>query len=144
MVIGFTCSCFDLFHPGHLFMLEEAKTKCDKLWVGLQVDPSRDRPEKNKPVQSFFERWIQVQANKNVDRIIPYETEADLINILLSFDIDIRIIGDEYKDKNFTGKTECEEKGIEIYYNKRFHSYSSTELRGRLSRTKCEKETTIE
>ena len=128
MKIGFTCSTFDLFHAGHIMMLKEAKTKCDYLIVGLQTDPTIDRPEKNKPVQTVFERFVQLQACKYVDEIVPYSTEKELTDILLSYPIDVRIIGEEYKDKHFTGR----DLDIEIYYNRRRHSFSSTELRQRL------------
>ena len=129
MKTGITFSTFDLFHAGHVKMLEEAKTKCDYLIVGLQLDPSIDRPEKNKPTQSIIERYIQLKACKFIDEIIPYITEEDLMDVLSSFKIDIRIIGEEYKDKDFTGKEYCKKKGIEIYYNKREHRFSSSELR---------------
>lgn len=133
MKIGFTCSTFDLFHAGHLLMLEEAKKQCDYLIVGLQTDPTIDRPtEKNKPVQSVFERWIQLESCKYVDKVIPYATEKELIDILLSYPIDVRILGDEYKDKEFTGKYECMSKEIEFYFNRREHSFSTTELRQRV------------
>jgi len=129
MKTGITFSTFDLFHAGHVKMLEEAKTKCDYLIVGLQLDPSIDRPEKNKPTQSVIERYIQLKGCKFINEIIPYVTEKDLIDVLSSFKIDIRIIGEEYKDKDFTGKEYCKKKGIEIYYNKREHRFSSSELR---------------
>ena len=127
--VGFTCSCFDLFHAGHVMMLKEAKTQCDWLIVGLQTDPTIDRPEKNKPVQSILERYIQLEACKYVDQIIPYSTEKDLMDILTSYNIDVRIIGEEYKDKQFTGKS----LSIPIHYNSRKHSFSSTELRTRIA-----------
>jgi len=129
MKTGITFSTFDLFHAGHVKMLEEAKTKCDYLIVGLQLDPSIERPVKNKPAQSIIERYVQLKACKFVDEIVPYITEEDLIDILSSFKIDIRIIGEEYKDKDFTGREYCKKKGIEIYYNKREHRFSSSELR---------------
>ena len=129
MKTGITFSTFDLFHAGHVKMLEEAKTKCDYLIVGLQLDPSIDRPKKNKPTQSIIERYVQLKGCKFIDEIIPYVTEGDLIDILSSFKIDIRIIGEEYKDKDFTGREYCKKKGIEIYYNKREHRFSSSELR---------------
>lgn len=140
MKIGFTCSTFDLFHAGHLLMLEEAKKQCDYLIVGLQTDPTIDRPtEKNKPVQSVFERWIQLESCKYVDKVIPYATEKELIDILLSYPIDVRILGDEYKDKEFTGKYECMSKEIEFYFNRREHSFSTTELRQRVVAAEIEK-----
>lgn len=127
--IGFTCSCFDLFHAGHIMMLKEAKSNCDYLIVGLQTDPTIDRPEKNKPIQSIFERFVQLDACKYVDEIVVYATEKDLIDILHSYPINVRFVGDEYKDKDFTGK---DLQHIEIYYNSRKHSFSTTELRGRV------------
>ena len=129
MKIGFTCSTFDLFHTGHVLMLKEAKTVCDYLIVGLQTDPTIDRPTtKNKPVQSLFERFVQLSACKYVNEIIPYSTEKELTDILLSYPIDIRIIGEEYKDKDFTGK------GLirETYYNSRKNTFSTTSLRQRV------------
>jgi len=126
--IGFTCSCFDLFHAGHVMMLKEAKQQCDYLIVGLQTDPTIDRPEKNKPVQSVFERFAQVQACKYVDEIIPYATEKELLDILTSHPIDVRIIGEEYRDKQYTGHN----LSMNVYYNSRKHSFSTTELRQRV------------
>jgi len=126
MKIGFTCSTFDLFHAGHVMMLKEAKTQCDYLIVGLQSDPTIDRPEtKNKPVQTLFERYIQLDACKYVDEIIPYETEKELMDLLLSYPISVRIIGEEYKDTQFTG---CD-LPIELHFNSRKHSFSTTNLR---------------
>ena len=127
--IGITFSAFDLLHAGHIKMLEEANTICDYLIVGLQIDPSLDRPQKNKPTQSVVERYIQLKACRSVDEIIPYNTEEDLMDILQSFVIDVRIIGDDYRDKDFTGKQYCEDKGIQIYYNKRDHRFSSSALK---------------
>lgn len=132
MKIGFTCSTFDLFHAGHIMMLKEAKSVCDHLIVGLQTDPTLDRKQKNKPVQSIFERYVQLQACKHVDEIVVYATEKELIDILLSYPIDVRILGDEYESKDFTGKQECISKGIEFHFNKRLHSFSTTELRNRV------------
>jgi glycerol-3-phosphate cytidylyltransferase len=130
MKIGFTCSTFDLFHAGHMMMLKEAKSQCDYLIVGLQTDPTIDRPDtKNKPIQSLFERFVQLHSCKYVDEIIPYSTEKELTDILLSYPIDVRIIGEEYKDKHFTGR----EFDIEVYYNARKHSFSTTSLRQRVS-----------
>lgn len=126
--IGFTCSTFDLFHAGHVLMLKEAKELCDYLIVGLQVDPSVDRPEKNKPIQTMFERFTQLSACKYVDEIVPYSTEADLLNLLQSVNIDIRILGEEYRDKDFTGK----DLPMEFYFNSRRHNFSTTELRDRV------------
>lgn len=138
MKIGITFSAFDLLHAGHIKMLEEAKRQCDYLICGLQTDPTLDRPTKNKPIQSVVERYIQLKGCKFVDEIVPYATEQDLEDILRSFHIDVRILGDEYKDKNFTGRIYCEEKGIELYYNTRDHRFSSSGLRKEVA----EKETT--
>tara|TARA_B100001079_G_C15950803_1_gene314826 strand:- start:11 stop:418 length:408 start_codon:yes stop_codon:yes gene_type:complete len=131
--IGFTCSTFDLLHAGHVAMLREAKDQCDYLICGIQTDPSIDRPEKNKPVQTLVERWTQLQGVKYVDEIIPYQTEQDLEDILKLFHIDVRIIGEEYKDGKFTGRATCAARGIEIYFNKRDHRFSSSDLRKRVS-----------
>jgi glycerol-3-phosphate cytidylyltransferase len=129
MKIGITFSAFDLLHAGHIKMLEEAKSQCDYLIVALQTDPTLDRPEKNSPTQSVVERYIQLKGCLHVDEIVPYATEQDLEDILRSFKLDVRIVGDEYKEKNFTGRTYCEEKGIELYYNGRDHRFSSSSLR---------------
>lgn len=125
---GFTASAFDLLHSGHVAMLEEAKTQCDYLIVGLHTNPQIDRPNKNKPVQSTMDRFIQLKGCRYVDEIIPYDTEADLINLLQMLRPDVRIIGEDYKDKDFTGK----DLGIPIYYNKRKHLYSTTALREKI------------
>jgi glycerol-3-phosphate cytidylyltransferase len=127
--VGITFSAFDLLHAGHITMLEEAKRQCDYLICGLQTDPTIDRPEKNRPVQSVVERYIQLKGCKFVDEIVPYATEQDLEDILRAFKIDVRIIGDEYQHKNFTGRAYCEEKGIELCYNIREHRFSSSSLR---------------
>ncbi len=129
MKIGITFSAFDLLHAGHIKMLEEAKRQCDYLICGLQTDPTIDRPDKNRPVQSVVERYIQLKGCRFVDEIIPYATEQDLEDVLRSFKIDVRILGDEYRDKNFTGRSYCEEKGIELYFNTRDHRFSSSGLR---------------
>ena len=134
-IVGITFSTFDLFHAGHVKMLEEAKSQCDYLIVGVQLDPSIDRSKKNKPTQSIIERYIQLKGSKHVDEIVPYVTEADLEDILRSFKFDIRIIGDEYMDKHYTGKDYCEEKGVIIYYNSRDHRFSSSELRKQIKKT---------
>lgn len=126
--VGIVFSCFDLFHAGHVLMLKEAKQQCDYLIVGLQTDPTIDRPEKNKPVQSIFERFVQVSACKYVDEVVVYATEKDLVDVLNSYPIDVRILGIEYQNKNFTGK----ELDIPVYFNSRSHSFSSTELRQRI------------
>lgn len=132
--IGFTCSTFDLLHAGHITMLEEAKHHCDYLIVGLQNDPTLDRPDsKNPPIQSIIERQIQLSAVKYVDEIIVYNTEKDLEDLLLTLPINIRILGIEYKDSNFTGKDICKKRDIELYFNKRDHSFSSTSLRNRVA-----------
>ena len=129
MKVGITFSAFDLFHAGHVKMLEDAKGVCDYLICGLQTDPTLDRPEKNRPIQSVVERYIQLKGCKFVDEIVPYATEQDLEDVLRSFKIDVRIIGDEYMHKNFTGREYCEESGIEMFYNKREHRFSSSGLR---------------
>ncbi|WP_420552816.1 adenylyltransferase/cytidyltransferase family protein [Tenacibaculum aiptasiae] len=129
MKIGITFSAFDLLHAGHIKMLEDAKRQCDYLICGLQTDPTIDRPQKNKPIQSVVERYIQLKGCKYVDEVVPYATEQDLEDILQSFKIDVRILGEEYLDKNFTGREFCEKKGIELFYNKREHRFSSSGLR---------------
>ena len=131
--IGFTCSTFDLLHAGHVMMLREAKTVCDYLIVGLQTDPTIDRPEKNAPVQTLVERYIQLSGIEYVDEIIPYQTEQDLEDILNMFAIDVRVLGEEYKDGKFTGRAICAKRGIELYYNKRDHRFSSSDLRKRVA-----------
>jgi len=125
---GFTCSTFDLFHAGHVMMLREAKEQCNYLIVGLQTDPTIDRPEKNKPVQSVFERFIQLNACVYVDEVVVYATEKELRDILLSYPIDVRILGEEYRGKEFTGH----EIEMEYYFNERKHSFSTSELRQRV------------
>ena len=130
---------FDLFHAGHVKMLEEAKRQCDYLIVGLQLDPSINRPEKNAPSQSIIERYIQLKGSKHIDEIVPYVTEQDLEDILKAFKIDLRIIGEEYKEKNFTGKDYCVEKEIEIYYNSRDHRFSSSGLRKHVNKAETSK-----
>lgn len=129
MRVGITFSTFDLLHAGHIKMLEEAKTQCDYLIVGLQLDPSLDRAEKNAPTQTITERYIQLKGCKYVDEIVPYVSEQDLEDILRSFKLDFRIIGEEYRDKPFTGREYCQEKGIELYFNTRDHRFSSSGLR---------------
>jgi len=131
--VGFTCSAFDLLHAGHVAMLRECKQHCNFLIVGLHVDPTVDRPSKNKPVQSVYERYMQLKGCEYVDAIIPYETEEDLINLMAIEPIDIRFVGVEYKDTYITGQDICEKRGINIIYNERYHMYSSTELRSRLT-----------
>ena len=136
MKVGITFSAFDLLHAGHVKMLEEAKRQCEYLICGLQTDPTIDRPEKNKPVQTVVERYIQLKACKHVDEIVPYATEQDLEDILRAFKIDVRIVGEEYKEKNFTGRAYCEEKGIQLCFNKRDHRFSSSGLRIEISNKK--------
>lgn len=126
--VGFTCSAFDLFHAGHVVMLEEAKRQCDWLIVGVQIDPSIDRSEKNKPIQSIVERLIQIRGCRHVDEVWVYETEKDLLDLLTTLPIDIRILGEEYRDKDYTGRN----LQIETHFNKRRHNFSSSELRNRL------------
>ena len=132
MNTGITFSSFDLFHSGHVAMLKEARQNCDYLIVGLQTDPTIDRPEKNRPIQSVFERYVQLEGCKYIDQIIPYATEQDLIDVLLTYQICTRFIGEEYRTKEYTGKQLCIDNGIEIYYNKRQHSFSTSELRKRI------------
>jgi len=129
MKIGITFSAFDLLHAGHIKMLEDAKGQCDYLICGLQTDPTIDRAEKNKPTQTVVERYLQLKGCTYVDKIVPYATEQDLEDILKSYNFQVRIIGDEYRNKNFTGRSYCEEKGIELYYNRRDHRFSSSGLR---------------
>jgi glycerol-3-phosphate cytidylyltransferase len=130
--IGFTASTFDLLHAGHVVMLEEAKRHCDYLIVGLQIDPTLDRDHKNAPIQSIVERQIQLSAIKYVDEIVIYNTEADLEDLLLTLPINVKVMGEEYKGKNFTGKQICKDRGIKLIYNGRDHSFSSTSLRKRV------------
>ena len=129
-VIGFTCGAFDLLHAGHIVMLKEAKQNCDYLIVGLQTDPSIDRQAKNQPVQSVYERYMQLQAVKYVDEIIPYDTEQSLIDLLESTEIHLRFVGEDYVERNFTGK------GLhEIYYTNRQLSFSSSGLRQKVTQS---------
>ena len=133
-IIGITFSTWDLFHAGHVAMLAEAKNHCDYLIAGLQTDPTIDRPDtKNKPVQSIVERQIQLATNRNVDEVVVYETEKDLEDLLLILPVDVRILGVEYKDKEFTGKDICMKRNIEIIFNGRDHSFSSSNLRKRVA-----------
>tara|TARA_A100001011_G_C14118687_1_gene760267 strand:- start:28 stop:453 length:426 start_codon:yes stop_codon:yes gene_type:complete len=127
LITGITASSFDLLHAGHILMLREAKTQCDHLICALQVDPTKDRPEKNKPIQTYMERYIQLEAVKYVDEIIPYETEEELLALLRHLPVDIRVIGEDYKDKEFTGKDD-----VPVYYNKRQHEFSTSGLRDRI------------
>ena len=131
--IGITFSTFDMLHAGHIAMLSEAKNHCDYLIAGLQTDPTIDRPDtKNHPVQSVVERQIQLAGCRYVDEIVVYQTEKDLEDILLTLPLDVRILGIEYEDKNFTGRNECAARGIEIVFNRRDHSFSSSSLRKRV------------
>ena len=126
-VVGFTCSCFDLLHAGHILMLKECKDNCDFLIVGLQTDPSIDRQEKSPPVQSYFERYLQLEAIKYIDKICPYETEEDLKQLLIYLRPNSRFVGEDWRDKKFTGKLFSRCSG-EIFYNRRY-GYSTTNLR---------------
>jgi glycerol-3-phosphate cytidylyltransferase len=133
MKTGFTCSTFDLLHAGHVSMLREAKSQCDYLICGLQMDPSVDRANKNAPIQTIVERYTQLKAVGYVDEIIPYFTERDLEDILSMYHIDVRILGEEYRDKDFTGKDICRKRDIDLYFNKRDHRFSSSDLRKRVT-----------
>ena len=138
--VGVVFSSFDLFHAGHVAMLSEAKNHCDYLIAALQTDPTIDRPDsKNPPIQSIVERQIQVSTNRNVDEVVVYQTEKDLEDLLLILPIDVRILGVEYKDKDFTGKDICQKRGIEIVYNGRDHSFSSSSLRKRVAEAEGKK-----
>ena len=129
-MIGFTCGAFDLLHAGHVVMLEEAKSYCDHLIVGLQTDPTIDREEKNKPIQTVYERYVQLNAVRYVDEIIPYDTEQSLIDLLQSQQIDVRFVGEEYRNIFLTGRDL-----VELHYTSRLHSFSSTNLRKVIKRT---------
>jgi glycerol-3-phosphate cytidylyltransferase len=132
MRIGFQCSSFDLFNAGHVTMLRQEKELCDYLKVALQVDPSVDRPGlKNKPVESLYERFVKLQGCRYVDEILVYETEDDLLNLIKTQTMHIRFLSEEYKYRDFTGKQYCLDNNIELYYHKRQHTYSSTDLRRR-------------
>ena len=131
--VGFVASAFDLLHAGHVQMLREAKEQCDYLICGLQIDPTIDRSEKNKPVQTIVERYTQLKAVKYVDEIVPYTTESDLEDILSMYKVDVRILGVEYKDTEFTGKGICLRRGVEFYFNRRDHRFSSSDLRRRVA-----------
>jgi len=130
--VGIVASTFDLLHAGHVTMLREAKTQCDHLICALQVDPSIDRSEKNAPIQSLVERYVQLSAVKYVDEIVVYQTEKDLEDILELYPIDVRVLGEEYKDKDFTGREICKRRGIRLYFNRRDHQFSSSDLRKRV------------
>ena len=132
MKVGYTASTFDLLHAGHIEMLREAKSQCDYLICALQIDPSVDRPNKNKPAQTIVERYTQLQAVRFVDEIIPYLHEKDLEDILNMRTINVRILGEEYRDKEFTGRDICKKRDIELHFNKRDHRFSSSDLRKRI------------
>jgi glycerol-3-phosphate cytidylyltransferase len=132
MIIGITFSAFDLCHAGHILMLKECKTKCDHMIVGLQTDPTIDRPFKNKPIQTIFERSTQLNGLRWVDEVITYDTELDLINMLSALPINKRFIGSEYRGKYIHGEDICNKRNIEIVYIDRMHNYSSSELRKRV------------
>ena len=139
--VGITFSTFDLFHAGHIAMLAEAKNHCDYLIAGLQTDPTIDRPNtKNKPVQTIVERQIQLAACRYVDEIVVYSTEQDLLDLLLILPVDVRVLGIEYQGTNFSGLAECEKRNIDIIYNPRDHSFSSSGLRQRVAMAEKQKE----
>jgi len=132
MKIGFNCSSFDLLHAGHVTMLKMEKERCDYLKVALQTDPTMDRPGvKNRPVQSIYERYVQLQACRYVDEILVYDTEAELLNLIKTQTMHIRFLSEEYLNRDFTGKQYCIDRGIELYYHPREHTYSSSDLRRR-------------
>jgi|TARA_B110000211_G_scaffold21757_1_gene22525 glycerol-3-phosphate cytidylyltransferase len=134
-IVGFTCGAFDLLHAGHIVMLEEAKNNCDYLIVGLQTDPSIDRQDKNQPVQSVYERYIQLKAVKYIDEIIPYDTEQSLRDLLEATKINIRFVGEDYKNKGFTGADLVKD----IYFTSRQHSFSSSTLRNKINESSNKK-----
>ena len=140
MIIGITFSQFDLLHAGHIAMLSEAKNHCDYLIAGLQNNAQWDRPEKNEPIQSIVERQISLSAVRTVDEIVIYNTEKDLADILLTLPIDVRILGVEYANKDFSGKEICEKRNIKIIYNGRDHSFSSSNLRKRVMEAEQQKQ----
>jgi glycerol-3-phosphate cytidylyltransferase len=130
---GFTCGAFDLLHPGHVHFIHEARKRCNFLIVGLHTDPTIDRPgSKNKPIQSVFERYLQLDGLSCVDLIVPYDTERDLVNMMATLDIQVRFVGTDYDGKKITGEDICGQRGIEISYIPRLHDFSSTSLRERL------------
>ena len=138
--IGITFSTFDMLHAGHIAMLSEAKNHCDYLIAGLQTDPTIDRPDtKNHPVQSIVERQIQLAACRYVDEVVVYQTEQDLIDLLLILPVDVRILGVEYEHQNFTGREEGALRGIELVFNDRDHSFSSSSLRRRVAKAEVER-----
>lgn len=131
-VVGFTCGAFDLFHAGHNILLRDCRAKCDKLIIGLHTDPSIDRANKNKPIQTIYERYTQLKNCRWVDEIIPYDTEDDLLNLIASTPINVRFLGEDYVGKEFTGKDLCKRMHVHIVYLPRKHTFSSTELRERI------------
>ena len=138
--IGITFSTFDMLHAGHIAMLSEAKNHCDYLICGLQTDPTIDRPDtKNKPIQSIVERQIQLAACRYVDEVVVYQTEQDLVDLLLILPLDVRVLGVEYQDKEFSGKHECYQRNIELVFNDRDHSFSSSSLRRRVAAAESHK-----
>jgi glycerol-3-phosphate cytidylyltransferase len=137
--VGFTASTFDLLHAGHILMLREAKEQCEYLICGLQVDPSLDRENKNRPIQTLTERFIQLSACKYVDEIVPYVTEKQLEEILRAYPINVRILGEEYRNTDFTGREICKSRDIALYFNKRDHSMSSSGLRTRVYMAEVDK-----
>lgn len=130
---GFTCGAFDLMHAGHVKMFEEAKQQCKYLIVGLQTDPTIDRPSKNKPIESVSERYFKLKAIKWIDEVVPYATEQDLMLLLQMLPIDVRIVGADYFGKDFTGRQFCIDEGIDIHYNSRAHSLSTSDIRARVT-----------
>lgn len=139
--IGITFSTFDMLHAGHIAMLSEAKNHCDYLIAGLQTDPTIDRPDtKNRPVQSIVERQIQLAACRYVDEVVVYQTEQDLVDLLLILPLDVRVLGVEYEGQHFSGRYECEKREIEIVFNARDHSFSSSSLRKRVAQAEIEKD----
>jgi glycerol-3-phosphate cytidylyltransferase len=141
MKIGFQCSSFDLFNAGHVTMLKQEKEMCDYLKVAIQVDPTKDRPGiKNKPVESIYERYVKLQSCKYIDEILVYETEFDLMNLIMTQTIHIRFLSEEYTNRDFTGKQYCIDNGIELFYHKRKHNYSSSNLRLRTYKLELQKQ----
>ena len=132
MIKGVIAGNFDVIHPGYIKMFKQCKKHCDYLICALQNDPTIDRKDKNKPIQSLVERYLQLDAVKYVDKIIPYNDEKELEELFSSLDLDVRIIGEDYKDKNYTAKSICQKRGIRIIYNKRDHNYSTTNLRKKI------------
>jgi glycerol-3-phosphate cytidylyltransferase len=133
LIRGFTCGAFDLLHPGHVHLLTKSSQQCDELFVGLHTDPTIDRPRfKNKPIQTTFERFVQLNALSFIKKIIPYDTEKDLLNMLSTLYINKRFLGFDYNSSAITGYSVCKERNIEIVYISRMHTWSSSELRKRI------------